>query len=286
MVRVPLCKLLRKRAVYGILVAHCVHNYGSYVLLSWLPKFFLHLGVALEEVGTFAVFPYICIFLIDNLWGAAMDTAITQGKITRLAARKLSQSVAFMGPAVSLTILIVAQVRSPMTANLLISLALGINSVSHSGYWANLIDLSPQHAGVLCGLSNTIATLPGVFGNLITGLVLSITGSWTAVFAFFVLLYIVGLHVYLRDASVEPIEVYMRSRAEHEGGRQDEATEDEEKQELVRFEGTEKARNGDLGPNSRPRLKVPPPSPRSASGRPRLHRPPTPLESYESLPSV
>ena len=41
-------------------------------------------------------------------------------------------------------------------------LGLGLNSASHSGYWANLIDLGhPHHAGFLCGVSNTFATIPG-----------------------------------------------------------------------------------------------------------------------------
>ena len=49
----------------------------------------------------------------------------------------------------------------PTLAVLLVSIALAANSASHSGYWANMIDLAPEHAGFVCGVSNTIATLPG-----------------------------------------------------------------------------------------------------------------------------
>ena len=47
---------------------------------------------------------------------------------------------------------------------------------SMSGYLSNLIDLAPRHAGALMGISNTVATLPGVFGNLLAGVLLEQTG--------------------------------------------------------------------------------------------------------------
>jgi hypothetical protein len=31
-----------------------------------------------------------------------------------------------------------------------------------SGYLSNMLDLAPRHAGALMGISNTVATLPGV----------------------------------------------------------------------------------------------------------------------------
>ena len=33
----------------------------------------------------------------------------------------------------------------------------------------NHLDIAPKHAGVLMGISNTIATLPGIISPLITG---------------------------------------------------------------------------------------------------------------------
>ena len=185
-------RLLASKALQGVMIAHCTHNYGFYVLLSWLPKYFMSLGVKLDDVGSFAMAPYITIFLVDNAWGLAIDTAISRGRLSRLSARKLSQSVAFIVPALLLAVLATGAVTSPVLANVLITFALGMNSVSHSGYWANLVDLAPRDAGVLCGISNTLATLPGVFGNLITGFMLELTGSWNMVFGLFVFLYLAG----------------------------------------------------------------------------------------------
>ena len=46
--------------------------------------------------------------------------------------------------------------------------AVGFGAFSHAGYWANIVDIGPNHAGTLCGISNTIATLPGVLANVRT----------------------------------------------------------------------------------------------------------------------
>jgi ACS family sodium-dependent inorganic phosphate cotransporter len=35
----------------------------------------------------------------------------------------------------------------------------------------NHLDIAPQHAGVLMGISNTVATLPGIISPLVTGFI-------------------------------------------------------------------------------------------------------------------
>ena len=39
----------------------------------------------------------------------------------------------------------------------------GVRPGKMSGYLSNMLDLAPRHAGALMGISNTVATLPGVF---------------------------------------------------------------------------------------------------------------------------
>lgn len=64
---------------------------------------------------------------------------------------------------------------------------------SMSGYLSNMLDLAPRHTGALMGISNTVATLPGVFGNVLAGMLLESTGSYAWTFAIPVVLAIAGL---------------------------------------------------------------------------------------------
>ena len=58
---------------------------------------------------------------------------------------------------------------------------------------------------IVAGISNTIATLPGVLANLSTGYILQSTGQdWTLVFMVAIAIYAVGLVVFLCYASGEP----------------------------------------------------------------------------------
>ena len=108
--------------------------------------------------------------------------------------RRLSQVVGFIPPAISLALVTFGGLRSPpIVAMVVLSIGLGLNAASHAGYWAMLIDLSAEHAGTLCGVSNSIAAIPGVVGNTVTGAVLHATGSWTVVFAIVEAVYVVGL---------------------------------------------------------------------------------------------
>ena len=49
-----------------------------------------------------------------------------------------------------------------------------------SGFATNHFDIAPRHADVLCGITNTAGTLPGIIGVAATGVLLDMTGGYTA----------------------------------------------------------------------------------------------------------
>jgi len=72
-----------------------------------------------------------------------------------------------------------------------------------SAYGVNHLDVSPAHAGVLMGISNTIATIPGIIGVAVAGFIVEATNSFSAVFLLIVVVYAVGLVGYVTWASGE-----------------------------------------------------------------------------------
>ena len=195
----------KRRAFWAIVAAHVAHNYGFYVLLMWIPQFFSDLGVELSSVGFFAVSPYVCMFVFDLLWSSYVDAHIESGARSITWWRKFSQAVAFGVPSLVMIVLIWSRASRPIVCSALLSVAMGFNMATHSAYWANLVDLSPPNAGLLCGLSNTFATLPGIYGNFVSAALLESTCSWAAVFSMAILHWALGLAVYLRFASAERI---------------------------------------------------------------------------------
>ena len=50
------------------------------------------------------------------------------------------------------------------------------------GFSVNHMDIAPNQAGKLMGLTNTFGTIPGIIGVTVTGYILQVTGSWALVF--------------------------------------------------------------------------------------------------------
>ena len=190
--------LLCNKGMIGIMAAHFAHNYGFYVLLSWIPKYMSDLDVKTEDIGFYASLPYLAMLLADTPFALVVDRAIAVWPHRRLAVRKVAQALAFVVPSIAMIILISAgDGVSPGLATALLCVACTASTMSHSGYWPNLADLGgPRYAGLLCGVSNTVGTIPGIVGNVLTGHFLHQFG-WTGVFVACTIMYLFGALLYL-----------------------------------------------------------------------------------------
>ena len=79
---------------------------------------------------------------------------------------------------------------------LLLSLALLCGAAVSSSVLAGPLDLSKQHAGALMAITNTFASLPGILGVYLTGL-LKLQFGWEGAFFFSATLYFFATALYL-----------------------------------------------------------------------------------------
>jgi len=59
---------------------------------------------------------------------------------------------------------------SPYAGVAVLSLAVGSTGFQYAGWMANPLDIAPPFAGVLFGISNTAATVPGIIAPYVVGL--------------------------------------------------------------------------------------------------------------------
>ena len=127
------------------------------------------------------------------------------------ATRKLFNTIGMGGSAVSF--LALAMVAPPngdghapgvYAAAALLTLAVGLGTcASSAGYWASFVDLSRRHAQVLLGISNSIASLPGVGAGVVTGRLLKASGNdWRLMFLIAAAVQAVGALIFLLFADV------------------------------------------------------------------------------------
>ena len=50
-----------------------------------------------------------------------------------------------------------------------LTFSVGFGGFAFSGFFVNHLDIAPPFAGILLGISNTVATIPGILSPLLTG---------------------------------------------------------------------------------------------------------------------
>jgi ACS family sodium-dependent inorganic phosphate cotransporter len=197
--RVPWAAIAREKAVWAIVVAHFCSNFGFNILLLWLPTYLHHtFNVPLARLGHYSIIPWIATFFTISFSGWLADALIARG-LSVGTVRKAMQSAAFTIGAIAL--LIVPAAKSPAMAVALLTIAASANGISSAAFGVNHLDVAPTYAGILMGISNTIATIPGIIGVAATGLIVQTTKSFSAVFYLIAAVYSVGMFFYLRWAS-------------------------------------------------------------------------------------
>jgi MFS transporter, ACS family, solute carrier family 17 (sodium-dependent inorganic phosphate cotransporter), other len=198
---VPWARIIRERAVWAIVVAHFCSNFGFNILLLWLPTYLKHtFGLTLERVGFYSLIPWIATFVAINLSGWTSDWMLARG-FNCTFVRKLTQGIAFSLGA--LPLILIPAAHSPGAAVALVTLSASANGLSQSAYGVNHLDVGPSYAGILMGISNTIATIPGIVGVAAAGLIVQLTHSFAGVFYMIAAVYALGLVGYLAWGSGE-----------------------------------------------------------------------------------
>jgi ACS family sodium-dependent inorganic phosphate cotransporter len=115
--------------------------------------------------------------------------------------RKLLQCAGLLGAATCL--LLLQRAGSATAAAALMCGATGILSLCAAGFACNPFDIAPEYAEVIWGISNTVATLPGIVGIAVTGWLVDRTGAFTAPFFLAAGVALAGAALYFAFASGE-----------------------------------------------------------------------------------
>ncbi len=198
---IPWAAILRERAVWAIVLAHVCNNWGFYILLLWLPTYLNRaLHVPVERIGEYSLVPWAATFVVGNFAGWLSDRMLARG-MPVTAVRKIIQTAGFALGAMPL--LFLPGITNPATAVALVTVSACCSAMSLAAFGINHLDVGPRYAGILMGISNTVATVPGIIGVAATGLILGITGSFSAIFYLTAAVYLLGLAGYLAWASGE-----------------------------------------------------------------------------------
>jgi MFS family permease len=172
-------QIIKRRQAWGTFLGNFCCNYGYYFLLTWLPSYLvMERHLAINRTAFWGSFPYCACAIASFLGGWTSDRLIARGgKPTRvrkgflitgcLACSAILPAYVVSSLAVSIALLTVAYV------------AIGLYA---SNVWALSQALAGPAVGRWTGLQNGVGNLAGVAAPLVTGVIVSRTGSFFMAF--------------------------------------------------------------------------------------------------------
>eukprot|EP00928_Gymnodinium_smaydae_P069244 TRINITY_DN5265_c0_g2_i1.p1 TRINITY_DN5265_c0_g2~~TRINITY_DN5265_c0_g2_i1.p1 ORF type:complete len:489 (+),score=39.13 TRINITY_DN5265_c0_g2_i1:49-1515(+) len=190
--------MLLSKSCWAIILAHCCSNYALFVLLSWLPQWWpSRHGVNLSTHPFYGAVPYMVGLCGAILAGRLSDLALNRCG-NRLRVRHVRKGAMLIGGLGASTFLLLTNLTdSALAASSLLSAAFFFQRMQKAGFWVNMLDVAGSDAGKLCGIANTIATIPGIVGQPLTHKILDVTGSWTYVFGLAACAQLLGATLFL-----------------------------------------------------------------------------------------
>ncbi|XP_036407704.1 sialin-like [Megalops cyprinoides] len=164
---IPWASIFCSVPVWAIVVAHFSFNWTFYTLLTLLPTYMNNiLGFSIQQNGFLSALPYLGGWVVALLGGQLADWLRERWLISTVVVRKTFSALGMIGPAVFLVAAGYTGCNYVLAvAFLTVSSALG--GLCSSGYSINQLDIAPSYAGILLGISNTFATIPGMVGPVI-----------------------------------------------------------------------------------------------------------------------
>lgn len=117
--------------------------------------------------------PYIGMFLLSLMISPVSDYFVNNGRITIGTGRKLFNTIGHWIPAACFVGLgFVTKEHSEIVVALLV-VCVGVNSGIIAGFHINHLDISPNFAGTLMGMTNTLANLVSICAPLYVGYIVT-----------------------------------------------------------------------------------------------------------------
>ncbi len=176
---VPIGKLIGKWPLWSMSIAHIASNYVFYFLLAWLPLFLVQSrGLSLRDMTLLATLGYAVQAIAALAFGLVSDWW-TRGGRSEASVRRWMMTGGQMVAAAAVFGL--AYADSNVEIGLLLCIAgAATGALSLNTYAVAQMFSGPRAAGTWVGIQNAIGNLSGIFGPIITGVIVDRAGYNTA----------------------------------------------------------------------------------------------------------
>ncbi|KAH8407685.1 hypothetical protein KR222_010724 [Zaprionus bogoriensis] len=191
----------------ALAAVHAASAWGHWTLLTQIPTYMNNiLGKDIKSNALLSSLPYITNLILSFVF--VWISKITEAKksLSLSFNRKLYNTIGQYIPMVLLVALGYVTKEQDTLAVVLLTLTVGINSACHLGFQVNHIDLSPNYAGTLMGITNAFASIMSFNAPLLVGVIVpekNNADQWRLVFFIAAAFYLVGNALFIIFGSAE-----------------------------------------------------------------------------------
>ncbi|KAI2796614.1 hypothetical protein BLOT_014407 [Blomia tropicalis] len=171
---IPWTSIMTSMPVWAISVSKFCGAWGNLMLMSKLPSYLksvLHLSIQDNGYITSAV--YIALSISLTSFGYFSDWIGKKQLLSDTLSRKIFETIALGGPAICLIMIPIAGCNLSSLVTLLV-IAMTIFGLNAGGDKIIVVDLSPQYSGTIYGITNAIASIPGILSPLVVGFLINL----------------------------------------------------------------------------------------------------------------
>lgn len=176
---VPIRMLIGKWPLWSMSIAHGASNYVFYFILAWLPLYLIQSrGLSIAEMTLLATLGYAAQAVAALSFGAVSDWWTSSGRSEGAVRRWMMIAGQLLAGA---AVLGLAYADSSVELAVLLCLAgVATGALSVNIYAVAQMFAGPRAAGTWVGVQNAIGNLSGIFGPIVTGIIVDRAGYSTA----------------------------------------------------------------------------------------------------------
>ena len=188
--------LLKSKKVLGASLGFFAYNYSKSFYLTWFPSYMIkEKGFTLLSIGMLAIIPPISAFVCSLYAGRWVDKKIINGMPISIA-RKIPLCVGLSG---GILMLFAEFSKNQTIIYLLFLISFSLVISASSSIWSIPADIAPNEdfIGRVGAIQNTFSNTAGIVAPIITGAIVSLTGSFIYAFIVTAIVSIIGIYSYI-----------------------------------------------------------------------------------------
>ncbi|XP_017868548.1 PREDICTED: putative inorganic phosphate cotransporter [Drosophila arizonae] len=186
---------------YALLVVRGAQGWATSILQLQTPRY-MHgvLEMDIKSNALFTALPFLVIWFMSYVYLAFADLIMARKWMSLTTLRKSINTISFWGPAAALIGIGFLDKSQTSLAIALMTINAGLNAGSGIGNMLTIIDMSPNHSGMLLAITNCAICISPLLSPLLVGVIVTDPSSraqWQIVFALTAIVFFIGNLVYI-----------------------------------------------------------------------------------------